>query len=328
MGSHQSMTLRRLATGFATVALCMAMFSSRLMATEVPNNNGETGVGNGEKPRLNAAASQAAALELLTRYKAMHSQLAGSAFNRPLLLESVLSANSLKGEVYAVVPHAFPALSEDLTSPNGWCAILNLHLNTKYCRADLSSTQTQLLVNLGEKTDQPLRATFRITFQWQVTAKNAQYMQVLLSAASGPLGTHDYRIALDGVPLASGETFLRLSYSYGFGFASKIATEAYLATAGRSKVGFTVSGKKNGVPTYVDGLRGLIERNTMRYHLAIESFLGAQSIAAPLRFEKRINDWINAVERYPLQLHELEKPAYLEMKRRENQRQIQAESVG
>ncbi len=328
MRRHQSMTMRRTAAGFATVLLCLAMFSSRLMAAEGHNNTGETDVGNAEKPMLSAAASQAAALALMTRYRAMRSQLAASAFNRPLLLESVQSANSLKGEVYAVVPYAFPALSEDLTSPNGWCVILNLHLNTKFCRAELSNTPTQLLVNLGEKVDQPLAETFRITFQWQVTAKNSQNMQILLSAASGPLGTHDYRIALDGVPLASGETFLRLSYSYGFGFVSKIAAQAYLATAGRAKVGFTVSGQKDGVPIYVDGMRGLIERNTMRYHLAIESFLGAQSIAAPLRFEKRINDWINAVERYPRQLHELEKPQYLEMKRRENQRQIQAESVG
>ena len=328
MRRDQPILMRRFPIGYATVVLCLAWFSSTLTAVEAPNSIGDMSVRNADRQIPNVDATQAAALALTTRYAAMRSQLANNAFNRPLVLESAQSANSLKGEVYAVVPYAFPKLSDDLTSPQGWCAILNMHLNTKYCRADASTASTRLLVNLGEKMDQPLMSTFRIAFKWQVNAKNSEYMQVLLTAANGPLGTHDYRIALDGVPLASGDTFLRLSYSYGHSFASKIAMETYLATVARAKVGFTVSGLKDGVPTYVGGMRGLVERNTMRYHLAIESFLGAQAIAAPLRFEKRINDWINAVERYPRQLHEIEKPQYLEMKRRENLRQIQDDLGG
>ncbi|MBC7622835.1 MAG: hypothetical protein H7232_05575 [Aeromicrobium sp.] len=327
MRRDQPILMRRFPIGYATVVLCLAWFSSTLTAVEAPNIIGDVSASNANTQIPNDA-TQAAALALTTRYAAMRSQLANNAFNRPLVLESAQSANSLKGEVYAVVPYAFAKLSDDLTSPQGWCAILNLHLNTKYCRADSANTSTQLVVNLGEKNNQPLLATFRITFQWQVTAKNPQYMRVLLTAASGPLGTHDYRIALDGVPLESGDTFLRLSYSYDYSFASKIAAQAYLATAGRAKIGFTITALKDGVPTYVDGMRGLIERNTMRYHLAVESFLGAQAVAAPLRFEKRINDWIIAVERYPRQLHEIEKPQYLEMKRRENRRQMQDDLGG
>ena len=37
--------------------------------------------------------------------------------------------------------------------------------------------------------------------------------------------------------------------------------------------------------------------------------------------EQRLNDWHSAVERYPLQLHELERGEYLAMKRAEIRRQ-------
>ena len=39
------------------------------------------------------------------------------------------------------------------------------------------------------------------------------------------------------------------------------------------------------------------------------------------QFEKSVKDWYVATERYPRQLHEIEKNDYLEMKRREYVRQ-------
>ena len=65
----------------------------------------------------------------------------------------------------------------------------------------------------------------------------------------------------------------------------------------------------------------------MRYYLAIESFLGALSVKGPAQFEKRINDWFAAVERYPRQLHEMEQAEYLDMKRKEYRRQQAVRSV-
>jgi hypothetical protein len=59
----------------------------------------------------------------------------------------------------------------------------------------------------------------------------------------------------------------------------------------------------------------------MRYYLAIESFLGAQSAPAAERVEKSLRDWFTAIERYPRQLHEMERGEYLAMKRMEYARQ-------
>jgi hypothetical protein len=113
-----------------------------------------------------------------------------------------------------------------------------------------------------------------------------------------------------------------MSYSYAYGMAARMAMQGYLATVGRDKFGFSITGKSDvGKPVYIDGVRGVVERNTMRYYLAIEAYLGALSTPPADQTEKRLRDWFDAVERYPQQLHELDRNEYLDMKRREVQRQ-------
>ena len=92
--------------------------------------------------------------------------------------------------------------------------------------------------------------------------------------------------------------------------------QAYLATAGASKVGFTTI-EEDGKPHLVGGMRGVMERNTMRYFLAIEAYL--QSLATPPqgRAERRFEAWFDATERFARQLHEMSREQYLSMKRRE-----------
>ena len=72
---------------------------------------------------------------------------------------------------------------------------------------------------------------------------------------------------------------MHLSYSYDYGVAARVAMQGYLATIGRDKVGFSVVGTQaDGQPVYIGGTRGVVERNTMRYYLAIEAYLGALSL--------------------------------------------------
>ncbi len=63
------------------------------------------------------------------------------------------------------------------------------------------------------------------------------------------------------------------------------------------------------------GTRGVIERNTMRYDLAIEAYLGALSLPPAQQLDKRLDSWHSGVERYPRQLRELERSEYVAMKR-------------
>jgi len=96
----------------------------------------------------------------------------------------------------------------------------------------------------------------------------------------------------------------------------------YFATSGSAKVGFTKVGGGKGEPTHlVRGVRGAVERNTMRYYLALEAFLSAVATPAPRRFEKSLERWYTATERYALQLHEIDYDDYITMKRNEYLRQ-------
>ena len=72
---------------------------------------------------------------------------------------------------------------------------------------------------------------------------------------------------------------------------------------------------------YVGGVRGVVERNTMRYYLAIDAYLSAMNAAPSEQFEKRLQTWFSTTERYPKQLHELNRDDYITMKRAEYQRQ-------
>jgi hypothetical protein len=68
-------------------------------------------------------------------------------------------------------------------------------------------------------------------------------------------------------------------------------------------------------------VRGMVERNTMRYYLAIEAYLGGLSAPPAQQLDKRLQAWFDATEKYPRQLHELDRSDYLDMKRREYRRQ-------
>ena len=71
----------------------------------------------------------------------------------------------------------------------------------------------------------------------------------------------------------------------------------------------------NRASELLGGVRGLVERNTMRYYLAIVAFMEASRLAPERRLEARLRSWFAAVERYPVQLHEMDQQEYLEMKR-------------
>ncbi|GAB4569690.1 MAG: hypothetical protein Tsb007_46980 [Rhizobacter sp.] len=255
------------------------------------------------------AADPNSAATLRERHAELAPQLDRSPFQRPLTLDSSETSSQLQGSIDAVVSQPFALMREQLQQPGAWCEILMLHLNTKQCIANGNA----LGVHIGRKHDQPLSEAYRVAFTLKLNAVSADYLDVRLGAETGPFSTRDYRIQLQAIPLADGsKTFLHLRYAYGYGFAAKLAMQGYLATLGAGKVGFTKTGS-----SHIGGLRGAIERNTMRYYLAIDTFLaspGAQQ--RTLRLER----WFAATEQYAKQLHEVERADYLTMKQNEFRR--------
>lgn len=268
------------------------------------------------------AAGVTGAAALQEKYQSLQPQLAHNQFARPIYLNSSESSSTLKGDIYALVDYPFAQVQAALTQPAQWCEVLILHLNTKYCRAASKQNPASLSMRIGKKNGQSLDDAYRIDFSYRIAADNPDYFDIRLNSDKGPLDTRDYRIQLEAIPVAEGRSFLHLTYSYAYGFASRLAIRTYLATAGSNKVGFTVQDNSDkDKPDYVGGMRGTVERNTMRYYLAIDAYLSGLATPPAQQLEQRLQTWFNATERYPRQLHEVDKAEYLAMKRKEYARQ-------
>jgi hypothetical protein len=262
-----------------------------------------------------------ASAALKAKYEELGAKLEHNAFGRPIYLVSSEGPGSLKGDVYALVDYPFAKVSAALSQPSSWCDVMILPFNTKHCFASKGNGGTVLAVRVGRKASQPAEDAYPLDFKYDVAARAPDYLRVVLKAASGPIGTRDYQIALEAAPLDEARTFIHLGYSYGFGVMSRLAMQAYLSTAGRDKVGFTVVGRDaQNRPTYVGGMLGATERNTMRYFLAVEAFLGSLSAPPEAQVQKRIQDWFAATEKYARQLHEMDRGEYVAMKQKEAQR--------
>ncbi|HEY2257733.1 MAG TPA: hypothetical protein VGI11_19010, partial [Variovorax sp.] len=174
---------------------------------------------------------------------------------------------------------------------------------------------TTLALAVGRKFDQPQSETQRLVFTWQPVVASADYLGMRLTADKGPLGTRNYRIEFEATPVADGKTFIHMAYAYAYGAAARAALEGYLATLGSEKVGFSASAKPGAGPTdFVGGVRGVVERNTMRYYLAIDAYL---DFPAAAQLPARLGAWFDSTEHYARQLHEISRDDYLAMKQRQ-----------
>lgn len=267
-----------------------------------------------------AHAQDAASLN--AHHAALLEQLASNKFQRPIYLESSENAEIIKGDIYAELQQPYAVVASALENGDHWCDIFILHINVKDCVTAVRGTRKILSLNIGRKSDQPLSDTQLVEFVYRVVVAGSDYLQVELKAEKGPLGTSNYWVALEVTALDAQHSYLHMSYSYAYGNVARVAMLGYLATIGRNKVGFSIAATNSrGQPIYVGGMRGVVERNTMRYYLAVEAYLGALSTPMPAQIEKRLNDSYAGVERYLIQLHELERDEYLDLKRREILRQ-------
>lgn len=253
---------------------------------------------------------------LAVTYQSSSERLRTSPFKRPLTLQSAESDGTLKGEIHALVDYPLATVSAALSKPEGWCEVMMVHPNVAGCRVTGTAAAPKLAVDLGTRLDSS-DAPYHAEFEFQRVKADAGYMLLKLDADKGPVGTHNYRILVEAMPVEQGKTFLHFSYSYGTSFASRMATQAYLSTKGRSKVGFTPQGEG-----YIGGVRGSIERNAMRYYLAIESYLAEQPAPADQRFERSLERWLDAIAQYPRQLKEEgTREEYAQIKREQFRRQ-------
>jgi hypothetical protein len=251
-------------------------------------------------------------------------------FGRALWLESESADGTATGTIEAVLDFPFELASEQLGIPGNWCDILMLHFNVKSCAVARQPTgETVLDVGIGRKHEQLNGRVYRVSFVFGIVQRSKDLLHVRLVAEDGPLSTRNYRIVVLASPLDAETFVVKLSYAYDYGIVGKLAMEAYLNTLGRNKVGFTIEGEDaDGQPRYIRGMRGAVERNAIRYCFAVESYLRSLSQPRQQQIEARLQDWFTSSQRFPRQLYEMDRDAYLAMKRNEIARQRAAITVG
>jgi hypothetical protein len=267
-------------------------------------------------------ADESAPDELRARFGAIRETGSGSIVDRSIYLLSKEGSGRTSGDVYALVDHPYTDLRHALVQADHWCAILILHLNVKYCRALPAGSRYNLVTGVGRKFDQPLSDVYWAKFDFSVPTASDGYLLIVLQAPTGPLNTRDYRILLEAMPFSARQSLMHMTYSYSYGLAAHWAMQSYLATIGRDKRGFSVVGRHaDGQPILVGGIRGVLERNTLRYYLAVESFLRAHALPPASQLPASLDAWFTGTERFAAQLHEIDHDAYVNMKLREVRRQ-------
>lgn len=279
----------------------------------------------GDSARAQTAhAAQTPASALRARLADAREALAQGRYHRPLTIASREAANMAEGEILVPMDLPLASLRAALSEPAHWCDVLILHLNTKSCRAVQTPAGARIELRVARRYDQMEKDASLLRFAFSTTPSQDDHFGVRLDSPEGPLGTRDYRIVVEAAATDPNRSVLRMVYSFGFGTLGRMALGAYLSTAGRQKVGFTQGGADStGLPVLVGGTRGLIERNTMRYYLAIESYMAtlpAPGLAPEELAERRFTRWFEATERYQRQLHELDLGTYVSMKRTEYRR--------
>ncbi len=268
-----------------------------------------------------AQADPAAREDLAAAYRERQATLDRGPFAVPMQVEASVSEDRVAGNVYAVLDHPFSHLARELAKPSVWCEILTLHFNVKSCLVQVSADDpavTDLLIATARKYYVPPSSRNTLSYRLDLSRSDAEVVKGSLGAERGPLGVRDMQIEVGAIGLPDGRSFVRLHYGYTEGWATRIATRAYLATFGRRKIGFSVTGRTaTGDPIYVRGAAGALERNALRYHLAIEAWFDTLAKHEGDRFEARVARWYDLTDRHSEQLYEMSRETYRDMKRRE-----------
>lgn len=271
------------------------------------------------------AAPSAGAATLLEKRADFQAQILAQPFGEPLVLVSREDGKRLEGDVYAELAQPFDRVGTVLSAGESVCGMLFLHLNVRSCQASPEAGGEQLTVAGGPKQGANAATVYSMVYSLRVESHTADYLRVTLSAASGPLSTSGYALVFEATPLDGQRTFLHFGYGYTLSSLAKMAMNLYLATAGRTKIGFTVLGTgPDGRPQHVQGERGSLERNVMRNYLALQAFASVQTGTQQAQTEARLRAWFALTEHHAAQLHELDLEQYLQEKHADLARRLES----
>lgn len=260
---------------------------------------------------------------LVDKYNKVEKELGNSPFPIPFFIESAVSKNASRVDIYGTVNFPFDLIKKELLVPASWCEVVLPHIKVGACTHKKVNDKWLITIFNVDKLSEPPEDAYKMKFEYRVSGLQARYFDVLLAAHEGPFHTKEHQFGLEAMPLSEGTTFIHLKYSYKYSSLTYLLMKLF----GGSKVGFSVTGTdNNGNPVYVDGLRGSVERDVACYYLAILAYLDTLKSPAEQRYEKQISEWYDLTARFKKQLLEMGKEEYLTLKRRgrEGQQKLQS----
>ena len=271
---------------------------------------------------LSCVAAVGFAGSLEPNLKLLSDSAAGASL--PIEVRSQSSGGHLQGTVVSEVDLAFPVVADALARVSSWCELLPLHLNVKACVHGRTASGESLVIFIGRKFYREPDDAYRLEFDFSVRSSSTR-LELVLHSEGGALGARDCTLELSAEPRGD-RTRLQLDFSQQYGVLARVGLASYLRTLGRSKVGFSQERNPRGRLVPVGGASGMIERNAVRYHLAVQAHLETLEVDSSFRNERAAARWFELTQAWPAQLFELERDVYLDNKRRElaNQLRLQA----
>ena len=250
----------------------------------------------------------------------------------PFVLSSSFSSTLSKARVRTFIRGVgLDTFSQKLLQPAEWCEFIPLHLNIKACGHVVRNQKNIVQFYAGVKGYVTPDDAHLLQLSFEARKEGGVFYADLF-AADGPLDSTNIRFGIHAID-AEGDggtgVYVEFELSSEPGLSNSLA-RVYLATIARRKIGFSINGKTwSGKPKYVGGQRGAIERNLVRYLLAIETYFEtaskADEMAADALYELRIQRWYDETDQYREQLFELSREEYIsnKLRERENQKILQ-----
>lgn len=259
--------------------------------------------------------------QLLATYRLLEPRLRLGTANAPLTVATSNRDGLLLGDAYAIIDHPYTQVTQALRNARSWCDIVPLHMNVKACTTQPLHDGSRLTFYAGRKSYQAPGQARALVYTYRIQTLDSDYFSASLTSDQADA---DYPpLALEATPLGHDRVLIHVRYASRTPLWLRVAADSYFATIGARKVGFSTTGTdRRGQLEYVGGLDGAVERNALRYYLALESYFNTDRTAEAERFDQRLNRWFDLTERYSAQLHEMDKTDYLRAKRKERIQQL------
>lgn len=260
--------------------------------------------------------------DLAAHYRELTANIESNPFNAPVAVQSGEQGDTVSAEVHGVLDQPFAVVADVLGEAQSWCSFMTLSLHIKACTWTPATSTITLYV--GTKDYQTPDEAYEVQYRFKAN-REPEHIVVELDSSHGPMGAKRNRIAVEAMSM-NGETILHFTSSIEMSTVSRLATATYLATLGRHRIGFSMVEDGEGKKTPVKGVKGMIERNAMRYYLALQTHIEQRKEPETLRFERSINAWFDLTERYHDQLYEVSREKYIENKKSERLNQVKMQS--